>query len=162
MGGVPFCMLAIYQTGFHSLLLPDSSGAPQGQKGIELGQKVAKVNFSLGCLVFSRYFWRQQTAKSKHIFGKWCECVVSCAPLVEVFHRVHWVQVVRSCSLSLGVFRPFCPCLCPFPALLAVSLANMALFRVLRAFLARFGVFVGVCVAWVLCAACVAFVRVWS
>ena len=92
----------------------------------------------------------------------WCWCVVSCVPLVEVFHRVHWVQVVRSCSLSLGVFRPFCPCLCPFPALLAVSLANMALFRVLRAFLARFGVFVGVCVAWVLCAACVAFVRVWS
>ena len=30
-----------------------------------------------------------------------------------VFHRVHLVQVVRSCSLSLGVFRPFCPCLCP-------------------------------------------------
>ena len=59
--------------------------------------------------MFSRDFWRQQTAKSKHIFGKWCECVVSCVPLVEVFHHVHRVQVVRSCSLSLGVFRPFCP-----------------------------------------------------
>ena len=53
-GGGSFCMLAIYQTGFHSLLLLDSSGTPQGQKGIESGQKVAKVNNFLGVLgVFS-------------------------------------------------------------------------------------------------------------
>ena len=55
-GGVPFCMLAIYQAGIHSLLLPDSSGTPQGQKGIESGQKVAKVNNFLGVLgVFSGF-----------------------------------------------------------------------------------------------------------
>ena len=36
----------------------------------------------------------------------------------------------------------------------------MALFRVFRAFLARFGVVVWVCVVLVLCVACVAFVRV--
>ena len=41
-------------------------------------------------------------------------------------------------------------------------LANMALFCVLRRFLARFGGFVWVCVACVLCVACGAFVRVWS
>ena len=53
-GGGSFCMLAIYQTGFHSPLLPESSGTPQGQKGIELGQKVAKVNNFLVCFgVFS-------------------------------------------------------------------------------------------------------------
>ena len=53
-GGGSFCMLAIYQTGIHSLLLPDSSGTPQGQKGIESGQKGSKVNNFLGVLgVFS-------------------------------------------------------------------------------------------------------------
>ena len=51
----------------------------------------------------------------------WCWRVVSCAPLVVVvFHRVHWVQVVRSCSLSLGVFRPFALPFARFPALLVV------------------------------------------
>ena len=35
-----------------------------------------------------------------------------------VFHRVHLVQVVRSCSLSLGVFRPFAMPFALFPALL--------------------------------------------
>ena len=39
---------------------------------------------------------------------------------------------------------------------------NMALFRVLRGFLARFGAVVWVCLVWVLFVACVAFVRVWS
>ena len=32
---------------------------------------------------------------------------------------VHWVQVVRSCSLSLGVFRPFLPAFALFPAFLS-------------------------------------------
>ena len=45
---------------------------------------------------------------------------------------------------------------------LGAPLANMALFRVLRAFLARFGVVVRACVVLVRCVACVAFVRVWS
>ena len=39
---------------------------------------------------------------------------------------------------------------------LGASLANMALFRVLRAFLAWFGGFVWVCLVWVLFVACVA------
>ena len=62
-----------------------------------------------------------------------------------VFHRVHRVQVVRSCSLSLGVFRPFAlplP-LCCFAC--GVLHLNMALFRVLRGFLARFGVRMYIC-----------------
>ena len=89
--------------------------------------------------MFSRYFWRQQTAKSKHIFGKWCECVVSCVPLVVVFHRVHWSRGRQAFEASgpaggwlwssCGVFHAFCPLSC---FMLAVPLANMALFRVLR------------------------------
>ena len=57
---------------------------------------------------------------------------------------------------SCGVFPPFCP-LCRF--MLVLSLANMALFRVLRAFLGGFMGFVWVCVVlvfawlvWLLCA----------
>ena len=46
-------------------------------------------------------------------------------------------------------------------ALGALSL-NMALFRVLRAFLGGFVGFMWVCVGRVLFVACVAFVRVWS
>ena len=44
--------------------------------------------------------------------------------------------------------------------MLAVLLANMALFRILRGFLEGFYGFVWVCIAWVLCVACVAFVCV--
>ena len=51
----------------------------------------------------------------------------------------------------------FCPLYC---IVLVVSLANMALFRVLRGFLARFGVRMYVYVGLVLCLDCVAFVRV--
>lgn len=48
-------MLSTYQTGFiNSRLFPDPSSTPQGQKGIESGQKGAKVNDFLGVLgVFS-------------------------------------------------------------------------------------------------------------
>lgn len=45
---------------------------------------------------------------------------------------------------------------------LGALLANVALFGVLRAFLEGFSCPVWVCLAWVLCVACGAFVRVWS
>ena len=54
---------------------------------------------------------------------------------------------------SGGVFLSFCPLSC---SSLGALLANMPLFRVLRAFLARFGVVVWVCVVLVICLACVA------
>ena len=67
-----------------------------------------------------------------------------------------------ACCLAL-VLWSCVPSFCPLSRfVLGVLLANMALFRVFRAFLARFGAFVWVCVALVLCVACVAFVRVWS
>ena len=108
-------------------------------------------------------------SKSKHIFGKWCWCVVSCAPLVVVFHRVHWSRgrqafedsgpAIGRLWSSGGVFHAFCPL--PCFACGALHL-NMALFRVLKAFLAGFGVRICVCMGLGFCVACGAFVRVWS
>ena len=80
--------------------------------------------------------------------------------------RVHWGQVVRLSGVQdlpevalvlwwrVPSFYPLCCSACG-----ALHL-NMALFRVLRAFLARFGGFVWVCVGWVLCVACGAFMCV--
>ena len=82
-----------------------------------------------------------------------------------VFHRVHWCRCAGFLSVlywlvsSGGALPAFCPFYC---IVLVVSLANMALFRVLKAFLAGFGVLVWVCMGLVLCLDCVAFVRVWS
>ena len=50
----------------------------------------------------------------------------------------------------------------PCRSALGALLANMALFRVLRRFIWVYRLLVWVCVALVLCLACVAFVRVWS
>ena len=60
---------------------------------------------------------------------------------------------------SGGALPAFCPLYC---IVLVVSLANMALFRVLKAFLAGFGVRMYVCMGLGFCVDCVAFVRVWS
>ena len=59
---------------------------------------------------------------------------------------VLWWRVLSFCPLSRFVF--------------GALYLNMPLFRVLRAFLARFGVVVRACVVLVLCVACVAFVCV--
>ena len=91
-GGGSFCLLSIYQAGFHSPLLPES---PALQKSIESGQNRSKVNIYLLDFVSPREFRRPKGTKSKHIFGKWCWCVVSCAPLVVVFHGVHWWHMCR-------------------------------------------------------------------
>ena len=62
---------------------------------------------------------------------------------------------------KIGQDTAGCSAFCPlYRFALGALLANMALFRVLRAFLAGFGRFVWVCVACVLCVACGAFVRV--
>ena len=62
---------------------------------------------------------------------------------------------------KIGQDTARCFAFCPLSRFALVALlANMALFRVLRAFLARFGVFVWVCSFWVFCVACGAFVRV--
>ena len=86
-----------------------------------------------------------------------------------MFHGVHWSRGVQAFEdsgpaggwlwSSGGVSHAFCPLYC---FVLVVSLANMALFRVLRGFLARFGVRMYVCVGLGFCVDCGVFVRVWS
>ena len=108
-------------------------------------------------------------SKSKHIFGKWCWCVVSCAPLVVVFHRVHWSRGRQAFDASgpaggrlwssCGVFPAFCPLVCFACGALHL---NMALFRILRGFLEGFMVRMYICMGLGFCVDCGAFVRVWS
>ena len=162
-GGCPSFMPFLHIAKGLPSCLPSSSPVVNFQPiGANFRQKVAKVNIYLLALVFSRYFWRQQTAKSKHIFGKWCECVVSCVPLVEVFHYVHRVQVVRSCSFSLGVFRPFALPLSLSCFVCGALPFKYALISRFKGVLEGFGVRMYVCMGLVLCLDCVAFVRVWS
>ena len=88
---------------------------------------------------------------------------------LSAFWRVHWSEdsgpfgdsgPAGGWLWSSGrVFLSFCPLFC---LALGGLLANMPLFRVLRAFLGGFMVLVWVCVGCVLCVDCVAFVRVWS
>ena len=87
--------------------------------------------------------------------------------VVPALWRVHWWQVVRIFVAS-GPARRLAlvlwwrvPSFCPLSRFaFGALLANMALFRVFRAFLAGFGRFVWVYVACVLCVACGAFVCV--
>ena len=129
--------------------------------------------------------WQKQ-GKSKHLFARFCLTLVIlettrgkiliyfckggvggagfagslACPLVAGGRALWGFRTCQRLLWSSGrVFPPFCP-LCR-SSLGALS-ANMGLFRVLRAFLAWFGVFVWVCVVWVLCVACGVFVRVWS
>ena len=83
----------------------------------------------------------------------------------SVFHRVHWCRCAGFLSVlywlvsSSGALPAFCPLYC---IVLVVSLANMALFRVLRGFLEGFGVRMCVCVGLGFFVDCGVFVRVWS
>lgn len=150
-GGVPFCMLAIYQTGIHSLLLPDSSTTPQGQKGIELGQKGSKWIIFWCALVFSRDFRRPKRAKVKYILGlglSWC--VSSCplgaggALLLPLF----------GCVPSLS------PCLCPLSCFACRVACEYGFISRFKGVLAGFGVRMYACIGWGLCVDCGAFVCV--
>ena len=87
-------------------------------------------------------------------------CSVVCS-FRGVFHRVHLVQAVRSCSLSLGVFRPFCPRLLSACLLCLTALPfKYALISRFKGVLARFGVRMYVCMGLGLCVDCGAFVCV--
>ena len=108
---------------------------------------------------------RAKSGKSKHLFS--CVCVFSgisetkkgkseiyfgfggCrASVVALFGAVVVSTGCRWCAPAPSLWVcsvPFVPAFALFPALLAVSLANMALFRVLRGFLARFGARMYVC-----------------
>ena len=94
---------------------------------------MAKVNFSLVCLgVFSGKS-ETKNGKSEIYFG-FEDCRASVVALSLGGGGVHRVQAVRSCSLSLGVFRPFALPLSLSCFVCGALHLNMALFRVLRGF----------------------------
>ena len=91
--------------------------------------------------------------------GAGCACLLAC-PLGAGGQAFEASGPAGGWLWSSGrVFRPFCP-LCRFA--FGGLVVNMALFRVLRAFIWVYRLFVWVCSSWVLCVACMAFVRVWS
>ena len=126
------------------------------------------MKFFLLVFVSPRENRRQERAKSKYIFEMWVQIVQVSPALLGCIYRVH----LGMCAGSLCYFADvskigqdtagcsaFYP-LCRF-VLGALSL-NMALFRVLRAFLARFwGCCVGLCCSGAL-RGLWGFVRVWS
>ena len=103
---------------------------------------MAKVNFSLVCFGVLSGILETKKGKSEIYFGFGAFVVA----LSLGGGGVHRVQVVRSCSLSLGVFRPFALPLSLSCFACGTLHLNMALFRVLRGFLARFGVRMYVCI----------------
>ena len=143
----------------YSRLFPDSSITPRGQKGIESGRNRAKSNIFLLVFVSPRENRRQQTAKFK-IYLIFEGAVLPLWLSLCGGGRVHWVQLVQGTLAILLTLAKMdrIPAFCPLSCLALGGLClNMALFRVFRAFLARFMGFVWVCVVWVLCVDCGAF-----
>ena len=164
MGGCPFLYAPWLRLSSSPFLLPSwQIFSPSGQI---FGKKGQKLIFICSILSYPRIFGDNKRQKP-NIFLK-CGCKVGAGlGLLGCFHRVHLVQACRlsrdsgpegSCPLSSGRVFPAFWSLCCFA--FGALVANMALFRVLRGFLARFGGFVWVCIAWVLCVACEAFARV--
>lgn len=135
--------------------------------GANFQQKGAKVRFYLVC--FGVFSGKSETenGKNKDIFYfrgfRGAAFILFCGG----GGRVHWVQVVlgagasgpaRCWRWSSGGALPAVWSLSRFA--LVGLLANMALFRILGAFLAGFICLVWVCIALVLCVACMAFVCV--
>ena len=133
----------------------------------EQGKKWQKLDFIWCGLVFSRDFGRPKRAKIKHILESGRNEGARWWAFVPEFHRVHLWQVVGSLWLVLcfrGVFsssgRVF-PSVCLLCRLVVGALPlKYAFIRILRAFLRGFSCSVWVCVGWVVCLACVGFVRV--
>ena len=97
---LPLCPFSIAPASI--LSLPSSSPVVNFQFiGANFRQKAANVNEFLVCFGVSSGKSETKKAKSKHIFEIWCWRAVSCAPLVVVFHRVHWVAGGRLLWLVL-------------------------------------------------------------
>lgn len=163
-GGCPF-LQALYISNRH-LFTPSTPRVLHHSTISKRYRNRSKVNIYLLDFVSPPRIWRQRKAKSKHLFEKWVQsgCRFGAGGLpfgVSAGCRCQALRGFRTC-LRLALVLWWCvPWLCPlFCSALGASLANVALFGVLRAFLGRFGVVVWVCVGLVLCVACVAFVCV--
>ena len=106
-GGCPSFMPVLHIASGLPSCLPSSSLVVNFQPiGANFRQKVAKVNIYLLALVFSRDFWRPKRVKFK-IYLSFEGAGLPLWLSLWGGGGVHRVQAVRSCSLSLGVFRPF-------------------------------------------------------
>ena len=98
--------------------------------------------------------------------GAWCEGFTGSACLtfiVSTGPRIQDLSGIQDLPEVALVLLWCVPSFCPLSRFALGMLAlNMALFRVLRAFLEGFSCLVWVCVVLVICVACVAFVRVYS
>ena len=116
--------------------------------------------------MFSREFRRQGGAKSKHIFEsegrKTAEDVAGCLPFgVSTGAGGAGISCYFADVSKIGPDTAGSSAFCPLSCFVLGALPlKYAFIRALRAFLARFGDVVRVCVAWVLCVACGAFVCV--
>ena len=136
-----------------------------GRKWAKTGQKQRFI-----CLFLSHLGKIGDNKRQKpNIFLK-CGCKVgagcgsACLPFgVSTGAGLHALYAILLTLAKMDGMPPDAQPFCPLSrSACGVLCLNMALFRVLRAFLGGFMCFVWVCVAWVICVACVAFVRVWS
>ena len=131
-------------------------------------QKQAILKKILTVLDVFSVFYDTKNGKNKDIFYSWGLYGSPWWLSIWCGGGVHWCRWSgNSCYFAdvskIGQDTAGCSAFCPLSRFVLGALSSdMALFRVLRAFLARFGVVVGVCVVLVLCVACVAFVCVWS
>ena len=140
----------------------------QGKKVSNQGKTWQKLTFICLFLSTPRKIGDNERQKAKIYFkcgeGERLKVWPDCLPFdVSTGVGVQSFEGFRTCRGLALVLWSCAPCLCPFCRSACSALAlNMALFRVLRAFLAGFVAVVWVCVVLVVCVACVAFVRVWS
>ena len=85
-------------------------------------------------------------------------CVVSCVPLVVVFQRVHWVQVVQGAGLPVSCGVCSVPLSLPFVRLLLLLSCNTCEMCPISLFKGVFSVvcevYVGLFVSWALRGLC--------
>ena len=121
------------------------------------------MNKFLVCFCVFSGFSETKNGKSKYIFGS--EGLQGLPVWLSICGGggVHWVQVMQTALAILLMLAKMdkIPSFRPFAAFALGALpAYMALFRILRRFLAGFGVRMCVCMGLVLCVVCRAFVCV--
>ena len=114
-------------------------------KGHLIRAKVAKVNFSLVCFGVLSGILETKKGKSEIYFGFGAFVVLLSSSFVVAVVVSTWCRWCAPAP-SLWVCSVPLPCLCPLSCFACGALhLNMALFRVLRGFLAGFGVRMYVC-----------------
>ena len=162
-------MLSIYQPASICFRLFQIPPALQKVKSASIKAKTGqKLIFICSVLSHPRIFGDNKRQKPKIFLkcgrkvGAWDAfpaCLSSCPLMAGGRGCSCYFADVSKIGQDNAGYSAFCPLYC---FVFGWLLADMPLFSVLRGFLEGFGGFVWVCVALVLCVACVAFVCVWS